>query len=108
MIHLKAFLFKALKVKLIVGNHKHYVEERTMVISSKIQTLDKKSKMFQHGVTHEKHIKDKAQLLTNFLDYKLYEAFLESGPQFVFQLMVIFQDGVSSPVQWFTIVIILL
>ena len=42
-------------------------------------------------------------LIGQFMDLKLYEAFLEGGPQSIVQLMIVMQGGLTSYFQIFTI-----
>lgn len=49
--------------------------------------------------------KKREMLLSEFMEMKLYEAYVESGPQSIFQLMRVIQRGFSSPLQCFTLVL---
>ena len=63
-----------------------------------------KKDLIYFAETNEKIIKQKIFLRGQFLDHKMYEAFLEGGPQSILQLTILMQKGLSSPWQLFTIV----
>ena len=47
--------------------------------------------------------KKKTKVMNDFLQLKLYEAFLEAAPQAILQIMIVFRQGFSSPLDIFTI-----
>ena len=52
--------------------------------------------------------KKKTRVMNDFLQLKLYEAFLEASPQAILQIMIVFRRGFSDPMDVFTISISLL
>ena len=71
-------------------------------IPSEKQILLKTAKTVEKIKTHRTY------LIGQFMDLKLYEAFLEGGPQSIVQLMIVMQGGLTSYFQIFTIVTSLL
>ena len=63
---------------------------------------DKKS-LIKFAETNEDIKKQKAYCLRKFLNMKLFETFLEGGPQCILQLSIIMQHGPSSYWQYITI-----
>ena len=47
--------------------------------------------------------KKKTKVMNDFLQMKLYEAFLEASPQAILQIMIVFRRGFSDPMDVFTI-----
>ena len=47
--------------------------------------------------------KKKTMVMNDFLNMKLYEAFLEAAPQAILQIMIVFRKGFSDPMDVFTI-----
>ena len=47
--------------------------------------------------------KKKTRVMNDFLQLKLYEAFLEAAPQAILQVMIVFRRGFSNPMDVFTI-----
>ena len=45
----------------------------------------------------------KTKVMNDFLQMKLYEAFLEAAPQSILQIMIVFRRGFSDPMDIFTI-----
>ena len=45
----------------------------------------------------------KTRVMNDFLQMKLYEAFLEASPQAILQIMIVFSRGFSDPMDVFTI-----
>ena len=45
----------------------------------------------------------KTKVMNDFLQMKLYEAFLEAAPQSILQIMIVFRRGFSDPMDVFTI-----
>ena len=90
----------------LAENQGKYVQFRDSVIwgTKNEKSLDEKQgEAYTFGRTNSQHLNAKKTLLATFLELKLLEAFLEAGPQFVFQLCVMMQDGVSSYNQIITI-----
>ena len=89
----------------LAENQQNYIEFRDKVNKKRNdKTLDEEQEeAYNFGRTNSQHLNAKKTLLATFLELKLLEAFLEAGPQFVFQLSVMMQDGVSSYNQIITI-----
>ena len=62
-----------------------------------------KQELIELAKTNEYITQHKAFVCVRFLDHKLYEAFLEAGPQSIFQLMIVLQSGFMDEFQLFTI-----
>ena len=62
-----------------------------------------KKELMVYAEMNKKIVKQKAYLKGQFLDLKLYEAFLEGGPQSILQIAIIMQCGPSSYWQYLTI-----
>ena len=87
----------------LAENQKNYVDFRDYVELNEKSLDEKQEEAYTFGRTNSQHLNAKKTLLATFLELKLLEAFLEAGPQFVFQLSVMMQDGVSSYNQIITI-----
>ena len=90
--------------KNIQENQQEYTKFAKSLDSNKDTLEDNVREALEFGKKNHKYLEYKNKLLTNFLDLKLFEAFLEAGPQFAFQISVILQDGISGPTQLLTIV----
>ena len=62
-----------------------------------------KQELIELAKTNEYITQHKAFVCGRVLDHKLYEAFLEAGPQSIFQLMIVLQNGFMDEFQLFTI-----
>ena len=103
IVHFTYFIeLRNLDNQLAENQHK-YIEFRDSVEQNEKPLDEKQEEAYTYGRTNSQHLKSKKTLLATFLELKLLEAFLEAGPQFVFQLSVMMQDGVSSYNQIITI-----
>ena len=87
----------------LAENQQKYVKFRDSIRRNNKSLDEKQNEAYTFGRTNSQHLNAKKTLLATFLELKLLEAFLEAGPQFVFQLGVMMQDGVSSYNQIITI-----
>ena len=67
-----------------------FVIQKSAIFNGYAKRCDKLSRM-------------RISLLNEFLQMKLYEAFLEAAPQAILQVMIVFRRGFSDPMDIFTI-----
>ena len=88
----------------ITSNLKNYRDNKTKFKTcAPNEVEDCVREIYEMGQINHKAQTEKKTLLAKFMDLKLLEAFLEAGPQLVFQIMVVMQDGMTSNNQWITI-----
>ena len=71
--------------------------------ANELNKVKDKQELIELAKTNEYICQHKAFVSGRFLDHKLYEAFLEAGPQSIFQLMIVLQSGFMDEFQIFTI-----
>ena len=71
--------------------------------SKQIYVIQKSAILNGYAKRSHKLSKMRIILLTEFLQMKLYEAFLEAAPQAILQVMIVFRRGFSDPIDIFTI-----
>ena len=96
LVHLTFFRQLRILDNAIYENHGDYVSFREEVKTSEKDLSEKVEEAFTYGRNNEKYQTEKKTILARFLEMKLLEAFLEAGPQFVFQIVVILQDGITG------------
>ena len=114
-IHIAYFLeliYHDLHLKMSFENHVTFSKrlisrEYTGALSDHHIPIEKKM-LLKIAKKVEKIKTHRTYLIGQFMDLKLYEAFLEGGPQSIVQLMIVMQGGLTSYFQIFTIVTSLL
>ena len=96
LVHLSFFRQLRILDNAIYNNHEDYVTFRKDIKTSEKDLSEKVEEAYSYGRKNEKYQTEKKTLLAKFLEMKLLEAFLEAGPQFVFQIVVILQDGITG------------
>ena len=71
--------------------------------SNQISAIQKSAILNGFARSCDKLSKMRISLLNEFLQMKLYEAFLEAAPQAILQVMIVFRRGFSDPMDIFTI-----
>ena len=72
----------------IIHSQEQYKNFRKNELLKDVHSPEEAKVAFSFGHYNSKHLNAKKSLLATFLELKLLEAFLEAGPQFVFQLSV--------------------
>ena len=96
LVHLTFFRQLRILDNAIYYNHGDYVSFRQEVKTSKKDLSENVEEAYSYGRKNVKYQTEKKTLLAKFLEMKLLEAFLEAGPQFVFQIVVMLQDGITG------------
>ena len=99
LVHFTFFKQLRLVDNKIYKNHDDYVsfrEETTFEKRSERELPEKVEEAYSYGRKNLTYQTEKKKLLAKFLEMKLLEAFLEAGPQFVFQIVVMLQDGITG------------
>ena len=102
-VHLTYFQQLRSRDNKISQNQQEFVDFRESEKFSNMSLKEKQEKAIRFGRNNNERLRSKKELLATFLELKMLEAFLEAGPQFVFQISVMMQDGISSYNQIFTI-----
>lgn len=102
-VHLTYFQQLRSRDNKISQNQQDFVNFRESEKFSNLSLQEKQSNAIDFGRKNNQLLIKKKKLLATFLELKMLEAFLEAGPQFVFQISVMMQDGISSYNQIFTI-----
>ena len=82
-------------------------KENQGLVKGFAESSDKKAvgdKSIQIAKDCDKLNQKKTKVMNDFLHMKLYEAFLEASPQSILQIMIVFRQGFSDPMDVFTIV----
>ena len=97
-IFLELYMIDLKDKERIYANQKatHKVIEKTDITNISNDTVD---------IAKEFHLlnKKKTRVMNEFLQLKLYEAFMEAAPQAILQVMIVFRRGFSGPMDIFTI-----
>ena len=104
LVHVMYFLELRTCDKKIKKNLRFYQNKKETFGSCEVDQLENATKEINSmGKINYKNQNAKKTLLAKFMDMKLLEGFLEAGPQLVFQIMVVMQDGFTTNNQRVTI-----
>ena len=98
-VHITYFLQLRNLDKEIIKNIEHYKatgKSRTNNgLTEQTNFTKSQKKLIEQSQTNRSLKKAKNNLLKNFLGLKLFEAFIEAGPQLIFQIMVVLINGLT-------------